>query len=585
MNRRTFTQHTNMALLGMACTASARGEAIDEQFLQTLFKDTWTCLDSMLDPTTGFPQDTQHPGGHTNATNIGLYLAALCCAKTTGLISHEKGLRRAEKIMASLESYNRVYGFMLHIVEVDLSTRDPHGVLAISDFNKLVVGLVMVRQTWPELAGRITAYLETIEWKRLYNGETGELSWGYNFDTDSPTGWGRLWLTADTRSAAFVMVATEAAPPAIWGRMDRQSKQTEYGIICRGYGMGGLFLHAMDGLFLPEIDTEVGESAGNLAWQQIQFAQKRGYPLWGWSNCYLPGSGYTQGGYLSEHVVTPHAVALMLDYYPRHATAALREMATRGGTVPPKGYEGKEWGLRDSYNMKTRQWDNRYLSLDQGMLFLALANHLHNGLVRRIYTADPLVQHGLKLLEPYIPHDQELLQTWKQRDGMPWKDNSATPKKIQEIIQIPLSNHSTDAPSHIQFQPLEAGAIGINYQANGSTAPTHAIFTFTPVDLSALKSVEIELETLKSDKPQPGWMRVLIIDRFGQERYAHFELKKKQTTYRIEADDLLGIHIDEKAATSLQFQFWRNPWFYSNKRLMASQLQLKLGSVRLLNQA
>ncbi|VGO12597.1 hypothetical protein PDESU_01150 [Pontiella desulfatans] len=583
MNRRTFGQLTSSAVLGTG-TAFALLRETDEQFLTALLLDTWVCLDDMLDTTTGFPRDTQLPGGHTNTTNIGLYLAALCTAKEVGLIRSAPALQRAEKILTSLEGCKRMHGFMPNFIPVDLKDQKTEGVMAVSDFNKLAVGLIMARRTWPELAERITAFLDAIEWNRLYHPEAGTLSWGYDFNKDAPTGGGRLWLTADTRSAVFMMVASKAAPPEVWARMDRQALDTPYGTICRGYGMGGLFLHAMDGLFLPEIDTEVGESAGNLAWQQIRMAQRRGYPLWGWSNCYMPGSGYTQGGYLSEHVVTPHAVALMLDYYPLHATATLREMVQRDGTVPPKGYEGKRRGLRDAFNMKTGQWDHRYLSLDQGMLFLALANHLHNGIVRKIYASDPLIHHGLQLLKPHIKQRPELLQTWKQRDAIPWKTDPKPSKSISPNIQFPLSNCSTDAPAHIRFQPLETGAVGINYLAKGSTAPTHATFKFPPVNLFVLKQIEIDLEIQEATPEPPGWMRVLLIDRFKQERYAHIELGKQQTTYRINADNLLGIHIDETAVTSLKIQFWRNPWFYNDKRLLADQLNLKLNSIRIINQ-
>ena len=55
-----------------------------EKLLNQLHAETWNCLDSIIDPITGFPQDTQYPGGHTNTTNIGLYLAALCVAKELG---------------------------------------------------------------------------------------------------------------------------------------------------------------------------------------------------------------------------------------------------------------------------------------------------------------------------------------------------------------------------------------------------------------------------------------------------------------------------------------------------------------------
>jgi hypothetical protein len=553
----------------------------DQALLEQLYADTWSCLDAMIDPTTGFPQDTQKPGGHTNTTNLGLYLASLCCAYESGLINSEHGYQRAEKLLASLESFERMHGFMPHIIEVDLSTQHAHGIMAVSDFNKLTVGLVMVRQTWPELAPRITAFLDAIEWERLYNPEDGTLSWGYNFDTDTDMGWGHLWLTADTRSAAFMMVATEAAPPEIWARMERHSKATEYGTIYRGYGMGGLFLHAMDGLFLPEKDTEVGMSAGNLAWQQMHLAAKRDYPFWGWSNCYMPGDGYTEGGYLNEKVVTPHTIALMIEYYPKKVTAVLREMIKRGGTIPPKGYEGQHWGLRDAYNMETDQWDERYLSLDQGMLFLALANYLQDGMVRNIYTADPLVQNGLKRLEPFIQHDPNLNALWAERDqtvfSNPRQSTTSAPRKTK----LTLSPATTGNGTSLQIKSAKNDSYQITFDARNNGNPIHAAFECQPIDLTGLKAIELDLSILSSDVKEPGTLRLLVIDQHDQERFATLPLKQGQSTYRITADELLGIHLDEAQVNRIHLEAWTNPWFYSDKKLLAEQLSLELKAIRL----
>ena len=553
----------------------------DQALLEQLYADTWSCLDAMIDPATGFPQDTQKPGGHTNTTNLGLYLASLCCAYESGLINSEHGYQRAEKLLSSLESFERMHGFMPHIIEVDLSTQHAHGIMAVSDFNKLTVGLVMVRQTWPELAPRITAFLDAIEWERLYNADNGKLSWGYNFDTDTDMGWGHLWLTADTRSAAFMMVATEAAPPEIWARMERHSKATEYGTIYRGYGMGGLFLHAMDGLFLPEKDTEVGMSAGNLAWQQMHLATKRDYPFWGWSNCYMPGDGYTEGGFLNEKVVTPHTIALMIEYYPKKVTAVLREMIERGGTIPPEGYEGQHWGLRDAYNMETDQWDERYLSLDQGMLFLALANYLQDGMVRNIYTADPLVQNGLKRLEPFIQHDPNLNALWAKRDQTVLSNPTQSTTSEPRTNTLTLKPASTKNGTHLQIESTKKDSYQITFDARNNDEPIHAAFECQPIDLTGLKAIELDLSLLSSDVKEPGTLRLLVIDQHDQERFATLPLKQGQSIYRITADELLGIHLNEEQVTRIHLEAWTNPWFYSDKKLLAEQLSLELKAVRI----
>lgn len=119
----------------------------DRQFLAELMKDTWSCLDAMRHPQTGLPCDTQKHEGATNTTNIGLYLASLCVAKELEYLTPEAGRERVEKILASLESYKSMHGFMPNFIEVDLSASASKGVMAVSDFNKLATGLIMARQT------------------------------------------------------------------------------------------------------------------------------------------------------------------------------------------------------------------------------------------------------------------------------------------------------------------------------------------------------------------------------------------------------------------------------------------------------
>ena len=57
-------------------------------------------------------------------------------------------------------------------------------------------------------------------------------------------------------------------------------------------------------------------------------------------------------------------------------------------------------------------------------------------------------------------------------------------------------------------------------------------------------------------------------------------LKQGQSTYRITADELLGIHLDEAYVTCIHLEAWTNPWFYSDKKMLAEQLSLELKAVR-----
>ena len=564
--------------LALSLSIHAKKES-NKEFLHQLHANTWSCLDAMIDPTTGFPQDTQYPGGHTNTTNIGLYLASLCVATESGLTSYKHGFQRAEKIISSLESFERVHGFMPHILDVELKVKKATGYVAISDFNKLIVGLIMTKQIWPKLRHRVDKFINAVEWGKLYHKETGKVSWGYDFDQDKTLGNGHLWLPADTRSAAFLMIATGAAPAKMWSEMDRTPLDTPYGNILRGYGMGGLFMMAMDSLFLPEIATEIGESTGNFGWQQIQFSKKRHYPFWGWSNCYMPGKGYTEGGHLSEQVVTPHALALMIEYYPKHVTKALRGMVASGGTKGPEGFEDVNWGLRDAYNMKTKKWDHRYLSLDQGMLFLGLSNYLHQGIVRKIYHSDPLVKHGLKLIAPYTQPKKELLGLWAKRDA---KINELVVTKAhssQISTIIPTLEQAIGSP-HITAYQNSNQSIQVNFKNKGSSEPHHVKLKIPHTDISGFKCFEIDMNT--DSASQAGWLRLLVIDQYNQNRYTHLKLDQGAKTYRIKAEDLLGIHIDEKNIKAIELVFWKKPWYYQDYKLNSDSLSLIIKKINLL---
>ena len=76
---------------------------------------------------------------------------------------------------------------------------------------------------------------------------------------------------------------------------------------------------------------------------------------------------------------------------PTDAIANLRELARR---YPIYG----EFGFYDAVEPSSGKVGYRYLTLDQGMLFLALANHLADHVVQRHFAADPIAARVLPML-------------------------------------------------------------------------------------------------------------------------------------------------------------------------------------------
>ena len=166
---------------------------------------------------------------------------------------------------------------------------------------------------------------------------------------------------------------------------------------------GSMFEALMPTLLLDEpryAPASLGANGAAHAAVQRRFAtESLGLPVWGFSPSAVGGpAGYGEQGVpdlgslgYPPGVVTPHASALALAVTPEAATLNLRELARR---YPIYG----EYGFYDAVEPTSGKVGYRYLTLDQGMLFLALANHLADHVVQRHFAADPIAARVLPML-------------------------------------------------------------------------------------------------------------------------------------------------------------------------------------------
>jgi hypothetical protein len=167
---------------------------------------------------------------------------------------------------------------------------------------------------------------------------------------------------------------------------------------------GSMFEALMPMLFVDErhfAPHSLGKNAEVHVEVQRRWASEvLGWPVFGLSPAVAPGpDGYREYGVpvlgtsksYHDAAVTPHAVALALAVAHEAATATLRELVKRYDVYG-------EFGFYDSVDPKSGEVGTAYLALDQGMLFLALANHLKQGLVQRLFAADPIAQRALPIL-------------------------------------------------------------------------------------------------------------------------------------------------------------------------------------------
>lgn len=570
--------------------ASQRKDVLDKsqiEFLETLLHDTWNFIDYACDPATGIPQNFQDPSGigsFTNGGTVGLYIASLAAASKIGLIDEKVAEQKFGRLMTSMEKVYQSHGFFPNFFFSDLRTIPRDGVMIISDYNLYPAGLIVARQRWPQYAKRISAYLDSIEWERMYNKEDNKIVWGYDLATEKAVGSG-LFLAGDATVAVMMMVAEGVVPANILDGMIRDPMEGKTGTIYQpGNKFGVTYISAITGLYFYEQDTEVGETVGNLGWHQYKFSRKRGYPLWGWSNCMIPGRNYTEMGYIPEWTVTPHALALLIDYYPRHVTAALQKMQALGGEIPPQGYEGKKWGLRGCYDMQRNYWGKNYLQLEQGMLFIALANFLHDNIVRQWVVNDPLIKKGLRLSEPSIKHRPELLERWEKRDAMPIEPTpmlmmGTRQGNAETVTSLDLSKFVSFQPDQLKIEHSKGSTI-FSIDGKKEWKELACSLAVPSVDLEGLDRVEFEIDVLKSDSPDPGSLRMTFLDKFGQDRLTMLKLDPDKKRYSIPARDIYGFFLDDDIMANMILIFSYQPIFHHIHRLNSKKIAINIKSIK-----
>lgn len=421
---RVFLLGGMMAAVGMSFSQADALSAPDIRYLKGLLADTWRCLDRFVSPRTGLPYDSHERLPNTSITNIGFYMAACAVAGETGLLPRDEALAKTRKTLESLGRVERWRGFPVTWVEADTGKTTEQQFSTVDHLGNLSASLILVRQIFPELRPEADALLSGMDWGIIYEPRNHLYRGGYrldkkDFDIQQPWGdWYYGFLGADTRLGSFLGVASGRVPLDHWAALDRKL-ETKYGqtYYVPGWQGGGLFMQYVSGLFLDERATVVGKSAANFAYAQILHAEAVKTPVWGWSAAAAPTGEYLGWGAIKDDVVTPHACVLAVSHYPRSVTANLRELERRGARAPfIEDGISYALGFRDSLDWRTGQVAKGYLILDQAMLFLALANFLHDGVVWKHFENDPLVQKGLDMLPEYKNKDPRAGAVFQRRD-------------------------------------------------------------------------------------------------------------------------------------------------------------------------
>lgn len=364
-------------------------------YFSSLYKDTWNYLSTFVEPGTHLPYDSSARQPVTSLSNVGLYLAATAVAHRTGLISLEEGEGRVKKCLESLKRVETWRGiprpwFLIRSLEPaygDEFSYGPH----LANF---LGGLMVAKTTFPELASAINRLLLKMEFKHFYEVRNGWLKGGYNVKTQNFAifqSWGHWYykyFASETRLLSFYLIAKKSVPKEHWFSLLRpiQRKEGETFFVS-GQEEGGLFTQYLTGLFLDERKTEMGKSQQGYARYHMKQAQRINAPIWGWSAAEAPNGRYLAHGELRDEIVAPYASLLASVYFPKAAYQNLKRLEGLGARP-------ERFGFRDSINWKTGEVAKNYLTANQAMAFLSPANLLHEGIVWKSFSEDPVVKKG-----------------------------------------------------------------------------------------------------------------------------------------------------------------------------------------------
>ncbi|MBV9463417.1 MAG: DUF3131 domain-containing protein [Verrucomicrobiae bacterium] len=416
--------------------------ADDKEFLMRIARDTWKGLDQLSDKEHGLPLDTvrfskgsvaladSRIGDYTNITNVGMYLLSIVGAYDLKLITKDEAMARLKTTLTTLEKLPSYNGFLYNYYDTTSAERTSNFVSFV-DSAWLTAGMIVVRDAFPELNGRCSAFIKKQDYRFFYDDVEQLMSHGFYVNIKYPSEYQYGSFYTEPRAGSLIAIAKGDVPEEHWFKMtrtfpadygwqsrspvNRKEKKVHDVSMIGGYyewnGVkyvpswgGSLFEALMPTLIIDEAQyapDNLGKNDQVHAAMHKKFAlEEMKYPVWGMSPCSVPSKDdYSEYGVkmlgskgYKPGAVTPHVTALALNVAPADAIANFRKLIEKYDVYG-------EYGFYDSVDPVTGDVAYKYLALDQGMIFVSLANYLGDHCIQRHFANDPMVRKTLPMLK------------------------------------------------------------------------------------------------------------------------------------------------------------------------------------------
>ena len=411
----------------------------DRDFVFRLARDTWNGLEAMTDRVNGLPVNNirldqtdgaldVRVGDYAGTTDIGLALIATAAAYDLGFIDAAAATSRITRLLHTLDHLESYEGFFYNFYDTTSLERTSNFVSFV-DSAWLTAGLMVARTTFPPMREELSRFIERTDYRFFYDDDLRQMSHGYYVSTRKPSRYHYGVLYAESRLGSLIAIGKGDAPEEHWFAMvrtfpascdwqqlrphGRRAREVRGHRVVGGWYEwrdlkyvpswgGSMFEALMPRLLIDEqryAPRSLGRNGDAHATVQRRYAiEELGYPVWGLSPSSTLAPGYSEFGVTllgsagyKAGPVTPHAAALALMATPNEAIANLRRLA--------EGYDAYgEYGFYDAVDAQSGEVAHAYLTLDQAMAFIAMANYLSDGAIQKSFAADPIAERALPLL-------------------------------------------------------------------------------------------------------------------------------------------------------------------------------------------
>jgi cyclic beta-1,2-glucan synthetase len=271
------------------------------------------------------------------------------------------------------------------------------------------------------LGGRARSLALAMEFEFLVDPERKLLAIGYRIPERHRDPSCYDLLASEARLASYVAIAKGDLPVSHWFRLGRLLTPVDRGAVLVSWS-GSMFEYLMPELVMREpAGSVLAETARLVVRAQITYGTERGLP-WGvsesafnardveltyqYSSFGVPGLGL-QRGLGEEAVVAPYATGLaaMVD-----AQAALRNfdaLQEHGARGRFGWYEALDFTPARLPEGKTVVTIRAYMAHHQGMMLVAIANVLKDGIFRSRFHAESMIRATDSLLQERVPRDTD----------------------------------------------------------------------------------------------------------------------------------------------------------------------------------